>query len=106
MSAVPPNPATEDNPLAPWTAAFDSMLQLQQRWWAQWSEGVQLWTSWWLTPMPPITGAEWTQPAEQAVRTATEAAQTVADQAGDVAQASPLPMNQGQNRPRGQARPH
>lgn len=106
MSAMPPIPATEDNPFAPWTSAWDTTLQMQQRWWTQWTEGLQLWTSWWLTPMPPLSGAEWAQTAEQGLRNATEAAHTVEDQVGDVVEAnSPVPMTPPA-RPRPQPRHH
>lgn len=36
------------------TSLFDQWLGHQQRWWAEWSEAGQLWTSWWVSQWPPL----------------------------------------------------
>jgi len=59
MTAAP-SPANDDT--LNWAAAWDGMVQAQQRWWAEWTESGQLWASWWLSQMPPIaavTAAQW-----------------------------------------------
>lgn len=54
MSVVNPVPPPSNDPLDSWTQVWDGVIQVQQRWWAEWAEGVQLWTSWWLTPLPSL----------------------------------------------------
>ena len=106
MSALPPTPTTDDNPFAPWSEAWDSVLQMQQRWWTEWTESLQLWTSWWLTPAVPLSSAEWAQAAEQGLRSATEVAETLAEQTDAAVQAASPVVMTPPSRGRAQARPH
>lgn len=52
---VPTPDNNTDSDTIDWAAAWNGMVQTQQRWWTEWVEGSQLWASWWLSQMPPIT---------------------------------------------------
>ena len=58
---------------------LDDILEQQQRWWNEWIEAGQIWTSWWFAQMPPFgwppVGQVWpteaTAPAATVGSTAT-----------------------------------